>query len=88
MKGGSINEDYYVQVRYRRGRRWVTVAVSDVRDVATRLAGDAYNGPRDRDDKTATQVRIISTADLLLEGGATAHGRAGADLGHRSKQTQ
>ena len=88
MKGGGINEDYYVQVRYRRGRRWVTVAVSDVRDVATRLAGDAYNGPRDRDDKTATQVRIISTADLLLEGGATAHGRAAADLGHRSKQTQ
>jgi hypothetical protein len=88
VKGGSINEDYYVQVRYRRGRRWVTVAVSEDRDVATRLAGDAYNGPRDSDDKAATQARTTSTANLLLEGGATAHGRAAADLGHRAKQTQ
>jgi hypothetical protein len=66
----------------------VTVAVSDDRDVAARLAGDAYHGPRDSDEKAATQVRIISTADLLLEGGATAHGRAAADLGHRATQTQ
>ena len=37
----------YVQVRYPQGGRWVTVAVSDTRSSAARVAANAY---RERHD--------------------------------------
>ena len=59
----------YVQVRYPEGLRWVTVAVSDTRDSAARLAANAYRERHDQRGQAASQVRIVSAAQLVREGG-------------------
>ena len=59
----------YVQVRYPRGGRWVTVAVSDTRASAARVAADAYREHCNPRGETPTQVRIVSAVQLVREGG-------------------
>ena len=59
----------YVQVRYPEGGRWVTVAVSDTRASAARLAADAYRDRHNPNGEAPTQVRIVSAAQLVREGG-------------------
>ena len=59
----------YVQVRYPEGGRWVTVAVSDTRNGAASVAADAYRQRHDQRGHAPTQVRIVSAAQLVREGG-------------------
>jgi hypothetical protein len=59
----------YVQVRYPQGGRWVTVAVSDSRAGAARVAADAYREHCNPRGETPTQVRIVSATQLVREGG-------------------
>jgi hypothetical protein len=59
----------YVQVRYPQGGRWVTVAVSDTRASAARLAAGAYRERHNPRGETPMQVRIVSAAQLMREGG-------------------
>jgi hypothetical protein len=59
----------YVQVRYPQGLRWVTVAVSDTRNGAASVAADAYRERHDQRGQAPTQVRIVSAAQLVREGG-------------------
>jgi hypothetical protein len=59
-----------VQVRYPRADRWVTVAVSAVRTVAAKQAGDVYRELRNEAGESPTQVRIASAELLLREAGA------------------
>jgi hypothetical protein len=60
---------HYVQVRYPQGGRWVTVAVSDTRESAATVAANAYRERHDPRGQTPSQVRIVSAAQLVREGG-------------------
>jgi hypothetical protein len=60
---------YYVQVRYPQGGRWVTVAVSDTRNSAATVAAGAYRERHDPRGQAPSQVRIVSAAQLVREGG-------------------
>jgi hypothetical protein len=70
----------YVQVRYPQGGRWVTVAVSDSRASAAKVAADAYRGHCNPRGETPTQVRIVSAAQLVREGGEREVNLADAEL--------
>lgn len=59
----------YVQVRYPQGGRWVTVAVTDTRASAARSAADPYRERHNPRGQAPTQVRIVSAAQLVREGG-------------------
>jgi hypothetical protein len=59
----------YVQVRYPGYRRWATVAVSDNRAVAARFAADAFLARYNANGELPTQVRVVSAAQLVYEGG-------------------
>ncbi len=59
----------YVQVRYRRGERWVTVTASEDRVTARAAAANAYHGLRDSQDESPTQVRLVTAAQLTREAG-------------------
>jgi hypothetical protein len=59
----------YVQVRYPQGGRWVTVAVSDTRESAATVAANAYRERHDPRGQAPSQVRIVSSAQLVREGG-------------------
>ena len=60
---------HYVQVRYPQGGRWVTVAVSDTRNSAATVAANAYRERHDPRGQVPSQVRIVSSAQLVREGG-------------------
>ena len=70
----------YVQVRYPEGGRWVTVAVSDTRNGAASVAADAYRERYDQRGQAPTQVRIVSAAQLVREGGERELRLADAEL--------
>jgi hypothetical protein len=70
----------YVQVRYPRGGRWLTVAVSDTRAGAARLAAGAYRERHNLQGEAPTQVRVVAAAQLAREGGEQAIRIADADL--------
>jgi hypothetical protein len=70
----------YVQVRYPQGGRWVTVAVSDTRTGAARVAANAYRERHDPRGQAPTQVRIAGAAQLVREGGEEELRIADADL--------
>ena len=60
---------HYVQVRYPQGGRWVTVAVSETRNSAATVAANAYRERHDPRGQVPCQVRIVSAAQLVREGG-------------------
>ena len=69
----------YVQVRYPQGGRWVTV--SDTRTSAARIAASVYRERHDPRGRVAVcQVRIVSAAQLVREGGEQELGIADAEL--------
>ena len=82
MKGGfgGVAEDFYVQVRYPGGKRWVAVAVAETRRLAASLAAGAYQNLADARGRTPNGVRIISARELEIEGGPGAVERAGHDI--------
>src|SRR5262249_14744842 len=67
--GRRVTEDFYVQVRYSGGRRWVAVAVSEDRRLAASLAAAAYQNLADDRGRTPTGVRIMGARELEIEGG-------------------
>ena len=75
-----MHAGYYVQVRYPRARRWLTVAVSDARSEAAHTAADAYRGLEDGSGELPRQVRIISAPQLRREGGQREVSLADADV--------
>jgi hypothetical protein len=85
-KGGAIPEDYYVQVRYPQGRRWIAVAVSESRRDAATLAGDAYRHLPDARGRTPTAVRVVSASNLRHEGGEAAVSLAVTDSSVRPEE--
>lgn len=82
MKDGRrhVTEDFYVQVRYPGGRRWVAVAVAKDRRLAASLAAGAYQNLADSRGRTPSGVRIMSSRGLEMEGGAAAVDRAVRDI--------
>lgn len=75
-----VTEDFYVQVRYPGGKRWVTVAMAENRRMAASLAAGAYQNLADSRGRTPNAVRIASTRDLESEGGPGAVERAARDI--------
>jgi hypothetical protein len=74
---------YYVQVRYPRGDRWVTVAREEGRRDAARQAAKVFPDEVDVDGLHAMQVRVIGWAQLRRDGGREAVTRAEDDLALR-----
>ena len=74
-----------MQVRYPRADRWVTVAVSAVRRVAAKQAGDIYRELRNEAGESPTQVRIASDELLRREAGEDGVRRAATDLWQRPR---
>jgi hypothetical protein len=85
-KGGAIPEDYYVQVRYPQGRRWVAIVVSESRRDAAKLAGDAYRHLPDARGRAPTAVRIVTASNLRNEGGEAAVSLAVTDSSVRPEE--
>jgi hypothetical protein len=77
---GQIHTGHYVQVRYPQGGRGVTVAASDTRTSAATVAADAYRERHDPRGQAPSQVRIVSAAQLVHEGGEQELGVADAEL--------
>jgi hypothetical protein len=75
-----VTEDFYVQVRYPGGARWVAVAVAEDRRLAASLAAGAYQNLANSRGRTPNGVRIISAPELVAEGGAGALERAARDI--------
>jgi hypothetical protein len=75
-----VAEDFYVQVRYPGGKRWVAVAVAENRRMAASLAAGAYQNLADARGRTPNSVRIISARELEIEGGPGAVEQAGRDI--------
>jgi len=71
---------FYVQVRYPRADRWVTVAVSAARRLAAKQAGDVYRELRNEAGEAPTQVRIASDELLRREAGEDGMRRAAKEL--------
>jgi hypothetical protein len=84
--GRRVTEDFYVQVRYPGGRRWVAVAVSEDRRLAASLAAAAYQNLADERGRTPTGVRIMSARELEIEGGTDAVDRAARDIADEAVQ--
>jgi hypothetical protein len=78
--GRRVTEDFYVQVRYSGGRRWVAVAVSEDRRLAASLAAAAYQNLADDRGRTPTGVRIMGAGELEIEGGPDAVAKAARDI--------
>jgi hypothetical protein len=78
--GRRVTEDFYVQVRYPRGKRWVAVAMAENRRLAASLAAGAYRNLADGRGRTPNGVRIISTQELEAEAGPGAVERAARDI--------
>ena len=75
-----MTEDFYVQVRYPGGKRWVAVAVAGDRRLAASLAAGAYQNLADGRGRTPNGVRIIGARELEVEGGPGALDRAARDI--------
>jgi hypothetical protein len=76
----------YVQVRYPQGGRWVTVAVSDTRAGAAMLAAGAYRERHNPQGDAPTQVRVVSAAQLVREGGEQEIRIADAELANGTRR--
>jgi hypothetical protein len=81
---GEPTTGNYVQVRYPHGRRWVAVAVTDTRSIATRLAADAYRNLENPQGEVPRQVRVVSARQLRREGGEPAIVIAEGDIVSRA----
>jgi hypothetical protein len=83
-----VHAGFYVQVRYPRARRWLTVAVSHARSEAARTAADAYRDLEDGSGETPRQVRVVSASQLRREGGQREVSLADADVVRRGAQSR
>jgi hypothetical protein len=80
-KGGwQMFTGSYVQVWYPSGRRWVTIAVSDHRAIAAGFAAAAFRERRGSRGELPRQVRVVSAAQLVYEGGEQEVRIADADV--------
>jgi hypothetical protein len=76
---------YYVQMRYPHDPAWVTIEATEHRSAAATLAGEAFRHLTNSRGQGATQVRVISTPDLVRKGGHDAVNHAALDLWHHHK---
>jgi hypothetical protein len=77
----AADDGHYVQVRYPHGERWLAVVnMVETRRAAARIAGDVYADRLDASGRAPTQVRVITTSNLMREGGQAAVDRAVADI--------
>ena len=76
--GSNNDHGYFLQVRYP-GRAWTTMRLAATRRDAALGAGEACRVP-DVTGRGASQVRVISRADLEREGGPSAVQRAVDEL--------
>ncbi len=76
---------YYAQVRYPHDVEWVTIDVCEDRHAASTLAGEAFRHLTNSRGEAAMQVRVISTPDLVREGGQDAINHATVALWQRHK---
>jgi hypothetical protein len=76
----EMSTGVYMQVWYPSGGRWVTVAVSDTRAIAAGFAAAAFRERRNPRGELPKQVRVVSAAQLIYEGGDHEVGIADADL--------
>jgi hypothetical protein len=74
-------------VRYPQGRRWVTVAVSEIRREAATLAADAYRHLADAGGRVPSAVRIVDASELRGVDGLAAAVRAVGDLHRGNRDT-
>ncbi len=75
---------FLVQVRYPDVSGWVSIAAADDRSVASARAGALFHDARSPTGRAASQVRVISEAELLATGGAGAVRAAWRSLGDAS----
>jgi hypothetical protein len=71
---------HYVQVHYRHDEWWVTCDVYEDRREAATAASIAFRQAAKDGGDTPTQVRVIDSFKLWLEGGHDAINHAAADL--------
>ena len=71
---------YYVQVRYPHEPAWLAIEVTEDRRAAAVLAAEAFRHLVNARGEAPTQVRVISRADLVRQGGEDAISRAAVDL--------
>jgi hypothetical protein len=74
------DELYYVQVRYPRGDRWITLASERERRVASRRAALVFPEVLNTRGEHAMQVRVIRGAQLAAEDRTAVLRRADGDL--------
>jgi hypothetical protein len=82
-RGATIDDLYYVQVHYPRGRQWVTVAMAETRETASKLAANAFFGLRNGRGDTPRTCRVASGAQLVREGGQREIRHADAEIARR-----
>jgi hypothetical protein len=73
---GRVLPPFFVQLRFPRGDRWVTVAVADSRRVAAAYAGAAFAHARSEAGLHAGGVRIVTEQDIERLAGARGLGEA------------
>jgi hypothetical protein len=78
----AVDDLHYVQIRYPRGDRWITIAREKARHAAARRAALAFPEVVDADGRHAMQVRVIRRAQLGADDGQAALRRAEEDLLH------
>jgi hypothetical protein len=76
----AVDDLHYVQIRYPRGDRWITIAREKARHAAARRAALAFPEVVDADGRHAMQVRVIGRAQLGADHGQAALRRAEEDL--------
>jgi hypothetical protein len=83
-KGQGIDQDYYVQVRYPHGLKWVTVSMASTRGAASAAAAVAYEGLVNAGGEVPRQCRIVSAGQLVREDGERGVRIADVDIARRA----
>lgn len=83
QQGRHINQDYYIQVRYPRAQKWVTVAMAPNRTAAAKAAPVAYQGLLNAHGDCPNQCRVVSAGQLVREDGHRGARRADVDIARR-----
>lgn len=71
---------FFVQLRFAHAMGWVTVASAETRESAAAYAGAAFVNARDESDHVASQVRIVTEAELRGTRGGEAVSEALASI--------
>lgn len=70
-------------MRYPHGQRWVTVSKAETRRIAANAAAAAYRDLINTQGDTASQCRVVSSGQLVREGGQRGLRRAHDEAAER-----